>query len=312
MWFKNLTLLRLVEPFPFTAETLAARLERYAFQPCPSHQPSTAGWTPPLGRKATELAHVVNGRLLLCLRTEEKLLPAMVVNQAVDERIAVIEDQQRRQVRRREKQELREQLVQELLPRALSRSRQGYAYLDPVAGWLAVDSASPRGVEEITGMLRKTLDTLPVAPLQVRQSPTAVMTAWLAEGGAPAEFTLGDSRELREDEEAGGLVRCRGQALAGAEIRGHLHAGKQVTRLCLSWNGRVGFVRDETLIIRRLQFFDVVRESLLDTATDSAEAVFDAEFALMRAELAVWLPRLLELFGGEVEGRQSAIKINPK
>jgi recombination associated protein RdgC len=71
-------------------------------------------------------------------------------------------------------------------------------------------------------------------------------------------------------------------------------------------------VLDETLIIRRLQFFDVVRESLLDTATDSAEAVFDAEFALMSAELAVWLPRLLELFGGEVEGRQSEIKINPK
>ena len=94
MGLKNLTLLRLLEPFPFTAETLAARLGGYAFQPCPSHQPSIAGWTPPLGRKATELVHVVNGRLLLCLRTEEKLLPAMVINQAVDERIAVTEEQQ--------------------------------------------------------------------------------------------------------------------------------------------------------------------------------------------------------------------------
>ena len=136
MWFKNLTLFRLVEPFPLTAEALTARLEQHAFQPCPSHQPSSAGWTPPLGRKAVDLVHGVNGRLLLCLRTEEKVLPAMVVNQELAERIAAIEDQQGRPVRRREKQELRDQLVQELLPRALTRSRRSYAYLDPAAvGW---------------------------------------------------------------------------------------------------------------------------------------------------------------------------------
>lgn len=301
MWFKNLTLLRLVEPFPFTAEVLTARLERYAFQPCPNHQPSAAGWTPPLGRKAVDLVHGVNGRLLFCLKTEEKVLPAQVINQALAERIAAIEDQQGRMVRRREKQELRDQLVQDLLPRALARSRLGYAYLDPVAGWLVVDSASARGVDEIAGMLRKTLGTLPVAPPRVAWSPTAIMTAWLAEGGAPAEFALGDVCELREDGDGGGIVRCRGQDLAGDELRGHLQAGKLATRLGLSWEGRVAFVLDETLVVRRLQFLDVVRESLRDTAAASPEAVFDAEFALMTGELALLLPRLLELFGGEEE-----------
>jgi len=299
MWFKNLTLLRLVEPFPFTAEALATRLERYVFQPCPSHQPSAAGWTPPLGRKAVDLVHGVNGRLLLCLKTEEKVLPALVVNQVLAERIATIEDQQGRPVRRREKLELRDQLVQDLLPRALTRSRLGYAYLDLVAGWLVVDSASPRGVEEITGMLRQTLDSLPVAPLRVAWSPTAIMTTWVAGGGAPAEYALGDVCELREGSDVGGIVRCRGQDLTGDEIRGHLQAGKQVTRLGLIWDERIAFVLDEALVVRRLQFLDVVRESLRDTATGSPEAVFDAEFALMTGELALLLPRLLELFGGE-------------
>lgn len=299
MWFKNLTFLRLVEPFPFTAEMLAARLERQAFQPCPHHQPSAAGWTPPLGRKAVDLVHGVNGRLLACLKTEEKVLPALVVNQALAERIAVIEDQRERPVRRREKQELRDQLVQDLLPRALTRSRLGYAYLDPAAGWLVVDSASPRGVEEITGMLRQTLDSLPVAPPRVAWSPVTVMTAWVAEGGAPAGFALGDVCELREGGDAGGIVRCRGQDLTGDEMRAHLQAGKQVTRLGLIWDGRIAFVLDEALVVRRLQFLDMVRESLRDIATPSPEAVFDAEFALMTGELALLLPRLLELFGGE-------------
>ena len=298
MWFKNMTLFRLIEPLPLSAETLAARLEQRAFQPCPSHQPSSAGWAPPLGRKGRDLVHAAAGRLLLCLRTEEKVLPAAVLNQMVDERIAEIEDQRRQPARRREKQELRERIVGELLPRALCRSRHGYAYLDPSAGWLVVGSASPRGVEELTGMLRQTLDTLPVAPPRVRQSVAAVMTAWLAEGQAPEEFTLGDICELREAGETGGVVRCRGQDLAGDEIRGHLAAGKEVTRLGLCWNERIAFVLDEALVIRRLQFLDVIREPLRDIA-DSPEAIFDAEFALMAGELALLAPRLLDVFGGE-------------
>jgi recombination associated protein RdgC len=298
MWFKSLTLFRLIEPFSLSFERLAEQLEHRAFQLCLSHQPSAAGWVPPLGRKALDLVHVVAGRSLLCLRTDEKVLPANVLNQLAAERAAEIEDRERRLVRGKEKRELRERLLEELLPRALTRSRRGYAYLDPAAGWLVVDSASPRAVEEITGFLRGSLGDLPVAPPKVRLSPAAVMTAWLAEGRAPADFGFGDSCELREPGEAGGVVRCRGQDLAGDEIRAHLAAGKQVVRLGLVWNDRVALVLDEGLIVRRLQFLDVVRESLPDSSDDSA-AAFDAEYALMTGELALLLPRLLELFGGE-------------
>lgn len=298
MWFKNITLFRLTEPLSFSAEGLAARLEQCIFQPCPSYQPSSAGWISPLGRKGRDLVHAAMGRLLLCLRIEDKVLPAAVIHQMLEERLAEIEDQRQHPVRRREKLELRERIVEELLPRALCRNRYGYAYFDPMAGWLVVDGASPRGVEELTTILRKTLDTLPIAPPRTRQSVAEVMTAWLAEGRAPAEFTLGDSCELREAGEAGGIVRCRGQDLASAEIRSHLAAGKQVTRLGLCWNERIAFVLDETLVLRRLRFLDVVQESLRDIA-DSPEAVFDAEFALMSGELALLIPRLLEELGGE-------------
>lgn len=299
MWFRNLTPFRLIEPLPLNAEALTARLESHAFQPCLSHQPSSAGWTAPLGRKARDLIHAVAGRWLFCLRTEEKLLPAIVINQALAERVAMIEDEQRRPVRRREKQELREQLVHELLPRALTRSRRSYAYLDTTSGWLVVDSASPRIVEELTGALRKALDSLSIAPPRIKQSPAAVMTAWLVAGQAPADFTFGDVCELQEGGETGGVVRCRGQDLTGDEIRAHLDAGKQAVQLGLIWKGRVAFVLDEALLVRRLHFLDVVQESLRDGA-DSAEALFDAEFALMTGELALLLPRLLELFGGEI------------
>ena len=286
MWFRNLTPFRLIEPLPLNAEALAERLKSHAFLPCLSHQPGSAGWTAPLGRKAQDLIHAAAGRWLMCLRTDEKLLPAIVINQELAERVAVIEDEQQRPVRRRERQELREQLVDELLPRALIR------------GWLVVDSASPRIAEELTGALRSALESLPIAPPRITQSPAAVMTDWLATGQAPPDFGFGDVCALQEGGDTGGVVRCRGQDLTGDEIRAHLDAGKQVTLLGLIWKERVALVLDEALIIRRLQFLDVVRETLRDSA-DSPAALFDAEFTLMTGELALLLPRLLEVFGGE-------------
>ena len=298
MWFKNITLLCYTEPLLPTVEDLAMRLDQHPFQSCPSFQPSAAGWSAPLGRKARDRVHTVAGRWLLCLRIEERLLPPIAVNQALAERIALIEDEQRRPVRRREKMELREQLVQELLPRALTRSRFSYGYIDAHARWLVVDSASPRAVEEFTGALREALGSLPIAPPRVQHSVSATMTAWLHAGVAPSGFTFGDSCELREGGDEGGVVRCRGQDLCGDEIRAHLAAGKQVSRLALIWRERLAFILDESLVIRRLQFLDVLREALNEDEAPSEAALFDAEFALMTGELAQLIPEILELFSG--------------
>lgn len=299
MWFKNLTLFRLIEPLDLMDEHITTRLERFVFQPCPSYLPSAAGWVPPLGRKAVDLVHGVAGKWLLCLRTEEKILPASVLSQAVAEQVTAIEDQENRSVRRRERQELRDRLLQAWLPHALLRSRYGYAYLDPQQRWLVLDSVSPRGVEEMTGFLRKSLDSLPITPVKVQRSVTATMTAWLAEGQAPPDFAFGDSCELRESGEPAGIIRCRGQDLTSDEIRAHLAAGKQVARLGLIWKDRVSFVLDEALTLRRLRFLEIVEEAAKESAADSHEARFDTEFALMTGELGLLLPRLLELFGGD-------------
>ena len=50
---------------------------------------------PPLGEDTETLVHAANGRFLLCMRREEKLLPATVVREQVAERIAQIERNRR-------------------------------------------------------------------------------------------------------------------------------------------------------------------------------------------------------------------------
>jgi recombination associated protein RdgC len=299
MWFKNLTLFRFSAPFILTAEALGEKLEEGGFHPCTSQQMAAHGWTPPLGRKATDLVHAVNGCFLLCLQTEEKVLPAAVIREMVTKRVDEIEELEQRPVRRREQLTLRDEVLQDLLPRAFTRSRQTYAYIDPRGGWLIIDSAGGKAVEELTHRLRLALGSLPITPPRVVSAPGVVMTGWLTQGGLPVDFTLGDECELRDGGGEAGIVRCKGQDLSGEEILTHLQAGKQVTRLALIWNDRLSLLLTEEPSVRRLRFTDLVQEQLADTEMETAEQIIDAEFAVMTGELGVFLPRLLELFDGE-------------
>ena len=115
----------------------------------------------------------------------------------------------------------------------------------------------------------------------------------------PASIELGNECELKDTSEDGGVVRCKGLDLQGDEIRSHLDAGMQVTKLSVTWDDSLSFVLDEELGIRRLKFGDTLQEKLDDVDADDAAARFDAAFSLMTLELARLIPGLLEALGGE-------------
>ena len=301
MWFKNLTLFRFTEPFQLTAEELQQKLDAMRFRPCGSHEEFSFGWTSPLGQSTDQLVHAANGFLMLCGNKEEKVLPAAVVNELLNERIQETEDQQARRLRKKERDAIRDEILFELLPKAFSFSRQTYAYIDPKGGWLIVDAASSKKAEDLVSLLRKCLGSLPVVPPVTRQRPVDVMTEWLTTGQAPKDISIENECELRSPEEDGSLIRCKRQDLSAPEIRNHLDSGKQVIKLAVSWADRLSFIVDENLAVKRLAFLDLIQDQLADIETDDRAEQFDVEFSIMSLELANFLPRLLELFGGENE-----------
>ncbi len=304
MWFKSLTLFRFTEPCAWTLEQLERALARMPFKPCGAQDLGSRGWVAPLGRdENAPCVHAANGCWMISLQCEDKLLPASVIREVLDERVAEIEEREARKLRRKEKEALKDEVMQALLPRAFTRTRRMYAYLDPQGGWLVVNGTSGRAVDDFTSLLRKAVGGLPIAPVRVSDNPAAVMTHWLAaEGQAlPAGFVLEDECELRDAGDEGGVVRCKGQDLTGEEIATHLAAGKQVTRLALAWDERVGCVLGDDLSVRRLRFLDLVQDELAATDTEDAADEFDARFALMNGELKRFLPALLDAFGGEAQ-----------
>jgi recombination associated protein RdgC len=301
MWFKNIRAYRLTSPFELSAEQLEAQLVGGAFAPCAKSQALSLGWVPPLGDQSELLVHAANGRFLLSLKREEKLLPATVVREQLDEKVAVIESEQARKVYRKEKLSLKDEIVQDCLPRAFSRSSRTFAFIDTRSRWLFVDAASASRAEELLNLLRDGIGSFPVLLPQVNNAPSATMTGWLAHHNLPDDFALGEECELREPGEEGGVVRCRGVDLLSEEVETHLNAGKQVARLSLSWQERMSLVIAEDLCLRRLKFSDELLKENDEIPEAELAARLDADFALMSEAVVGLQERIIALFGGEVE-----------
>ena len=295
MWFRNLQIYRLPAGWGITSAQLEACLEARPLQPCGSQDMETRGWVPPCDDGA--LLRSVGRQWLIALGVESRLLPASVVRQEAEDRAAALAEKLGYKPGRGQMKDLREQVTRELLPRAFTRHRRTWVWIDPVNGWLGIDTSSAARAEEVLECLRQALNDFPLALLRPARSPASAMANWLA-GDAPAGFTVDQDCELRSVSEEKATVRYAHHPLDGSEIRNHLATGKMPTRLALTFNDRVSFVLTDKLELKRLDFLDVLREGLSNE--DDAEALFDAEFALMTGELAHLLPALVEVLGGEL------------
>ena len=303
MWFKNLLIYRFTAPVHISAESLESALQQKVARACGSQEVTTYGFIPPIGkREQAPLTHSSQHFVLFAACKEERLLPSTVIREALGEKIEEIETQQMRKVYRKERNQLREDIIQTLLPRAFIRRQTTRAAIDLKQGLILVDSSAPRKAEELLSLLRDVLGSLPVRPLMVRQAPIATLTHWLKTQHASAGFTVLDECELRDTHEDGGIVRCKRQDLSSEEIQTHLSAGKVVVRLALDWQERLSFLLDDKLTLRRLRFGDVLHEQISQESGDDALAEQDATFALMMLTFAEFLPMLIEALGGEESG----------
>ena len=303
MWFKNLQIYRLTAPWTLSSEQLEAALAPQTFAPCSSLDMQTQGWVSP--RDNGMLVHTVNRQMLLQLGTEKKLLPSTVINQVTRARAAELEEQQGFKPGRKQMKELKEQVTDELLPRAFSIQRSTRVWIDPVNGWLVIDAAGAAKADEVFKMLLKSLESLPFALLRTERSPLSAMTDWLAADEAPAGFTVDQDTELRSTGEGKATVRYVRHTLEPDDVRRHIAGGKQCTRLAMTWADRVSFVLTETLAVKRVAPLDVLKENA-DSSTQNEDERFDTDFALMTGELAKMISELVEALGGEEQQKKAA------
>ncbi|MCU6434810.1 recombination-associated protein RdgC [Undibacterium sp. Jales W-56] len=297
MWFKNLQVFRLPSALQIDVEELNAQLAKQAFSQCSSSEMQSQGWASP--RDNDQLVHSVGRQLFLLLSTEKKLLPSSVINQVTKARAIELEEQQGFAPGRKAMKDLKERVTEELLPRAFGVKRSTWVWIDPEHGWLMIDSSSPGKADEVIKLLLKCTSKLALESLRVNMSPQAAMTDWLAGNEAPKGFIIDQDTELRSHTEDKATVRYVRHTIDPDDVQRHIAAGKQCTKLALTWNDRISFVLTETLTIKRIKPLDILDEDT-DKRTSNEDERFDADFALMSAELSGLMDDLVFALGGEM------------
>ena len=303
--FKNLIVYRIAAGWSVGAAEMEAALAKSRFVECGATQPLSFGWTEPRGIAHGQLAEVVAGQLLLKLATEQKVLPASVVKRRVDAMAAHIEKSSGRKPGKKQKKELKEEALLELLPQAFTKQAAINVWIDAKQMLLMVDASSPARADEVVTLLVKSFDGLSISQAATVESPAVAMTRWLATGDVPTGFSIDRECELKSADEMKSVVRYARHALDTDEVRRHIQEGKLPTKLALTWQGRVSFLLTEAMQVKKIAFLDGVFDG--PGASGGDDDRFDADAAIATGELRQLIPDLLAALGGEQDDEAAAV-----
>ena len=299
LWFKNLMIYRLTKNLDWSEEALQENLEKESFTPCSQGEMTHFGWTNPL--KDSELFYFQSGKnILLKAQKEDKILPAAVIKQELDARIAELEKKEGRKLRKLEKQSLKEDVIATLLPRAFSKNQTTTLWVDTENQLIYVNSASSKRAEDALALLRKSLGSLPVVPLTFANDMSEVMRHWIINNDAPQWAAILEDAEIKGGSDEA-VIRCKKQDLGADEIIAFLQSGKTISKLALDWDEHVSFVLKDDATMARLKFADELRDKNADIDKEDIAQRLDADFILMTGTLSQLTDHLLNAFGGEKE-----------
>lgn len=269
MWHKNATI------FGIRVKALNVQLlDAQPFHPATDLQVESCGWAPVF---EGAMYFQQGNQLLLNFMVEKKSIPGSAIKTALEARVAELVEAQGFAPGKKVRKELKERVIDELLPRALPTRASTAVWIDLKNQRLIIDSTSTPRVDAILKLMIKTIGDLGVQ--DVSWPMTKSITHWLA-GEEPEGFTTDDEVTLAYPGEHGKVVKYSRANLSDPDVQRHVqvHAAS-VESMAMTFDSRLSFVMTDRAQIRRIKALDVIQKVEKD-----ADA-FASDFSLMTLEL---------------------------
>lgn len=296
-WFKQCSFYPLAIDAMPTPEAIAASLAEAEFAPCIGLDWFTEGFATPVPFDAALVFTTNANAHRIALKKEEKVLPSAVINDILNEKVALIEQEEARTVGRKEKMAFKEQITDDLLPRAFTKSSRIEAIFDAKRGYFMVNSATATKAETMLSKVRQALGGLDAKLPNTELSPSILMTNWLLAGEAAGNFQLDSDCVQQGTGETSPVIRMAKMDLIEEEVVSHVKNGKIVTELGLTWDERVRFILTQDFALKRIQYLDVLQDEASEHGDDMASLITASQIIMVET-LGALLDELIEHLGG--------------
>jgi len=296
--FTQVTVFKLAKPIERPSYLLDPLEAKYFTPLGQSTQSLSVGFVPPRGENES-IMETIGGQHILKVAIETKAVPAHVIKEKTAERVKAIEEATGRKPGKKERTEIKEDVLLSLLPAAFPKRSDVPVWIDRERGLLVIGSASTSKVDHVTMALVQASPEMQLQFLSTTKTPRFCMAQWLlAETPDDWPDNINIEREcvLKSDAEDGATVKFSKHNLMIDEVDRHIREGKLPTQLALSWDGKVSFVLTEAMTLKKVQYLDGVMD---ESGTDQNEDRFDADVTLATGLLGPLLDDLIYALGGE-------------
>ena len=280
MFFKNLTAYKVTQ---FDIYNFEENLSKLAFIPCSKIQKSTRGFINPF-IKDDACLHTFNNLAVFCFMSEDKILPAQVINQEANEYIEEL--QKTRSVGKKEKTEIKEDVEQRLLPQAFSRYKKVFGYFDLTNNYLVIDSIADKQITEIIELIQRC--EVKVEP--VVKEETDVLTTWFTDNANPIDVEIGDKCKLTSDiGDAIANISCQGSSMLNNQIKSFVEAGGYITEIAIVWNEQLAMTINTKLQFKSIKFLEGIKDLNKDEQSPEADLLLMSDiFAELINSMEKW------------------------
>lgn len=288
MWFKNAYIFRLTKTKFFSQLNLEQLLSEHKFRECGSTEQQTFGWASAL-RNTENLVHSVENNNYQLIRSckSTKSLPVDFVRREMDKKIATIETEQCRRATKKEKEQLKEDIIFEHLATTPPSHSLTNIYLDNVNELIIIDSASKPIAEDILALLRKCIGTLPVTSY-FNSALQQCLDDWVSgQRDIEEQFKLGWNVQLSAFGDSPAQARFTNEEVTTKHITSLINDDdREVNYLGLEFDETFSFTLDAKGFLKGLKPFDVLKEQNEDINSDDTLERIDADFVLFAKEMS--------------------------
>ena len=311
-------------PFPFFKNALVYKLSRdhheafqllplhdfmmpYRFNHCGEHDFAKTGWlfcdAPDNDEQIPDILHRT-GDIVLTLVQEKRQIPAGTIKREQEARFAKFEERVGRKPKKAERDSIKDEVFQSLIPRAFIKEFRTAIWIDLTRSRVIVDASSAKQAEDALAFLRKTLGSLPVVPLTLEAPVEITLTSWLKNEEFPEGIALSDKHQEAQFQsilDLGGKVAYRKTDVISDVTNCLLEDGKLCTHLGVQVAERVDLVLNADGAIKKLVYADELVEQNNDIDSEDLQARRYADFMLMTDELRNVIDVVIAGLGGEAQ-----------